>query len=117
MVLSEALDTVVVFHAQRLFKTNFCSVSEWFIFHLNTQTLFGCQEKTRSAILSFCARVLEFVLACRVCCSVGGDGSCSQQGECCRGLYRYAWLSNRMLNEGMMNEERSAVPKLSYRQP
>lgn len=31
-----------------------------------------------------CARVLEFVLVCRVCCNVGGDGHCAQQGQCCR---------------------------------
>lgn len=62
-----------------------------------------------------CARALEFVLVCRVCCTVGGDGHCAQQGECCRGLDRYAWLSNRMLNEGMMNEVKSAMPAPSCR--
>lgn len=62
-----------------------------------------------------CVPVLEFVLVCRVCCNIGGDGHCAQQGQCCRGLYRYAWLSNRMLNEGVMNEAKSAVPTPSYR--
>lgn len=126
MVLSEALDAVVVLHAQRRFKQISVIEVNGLSFTWIPKLCLDARRKPTGLFCFFfffwckkvwesCARVLEFVLVCRVCCNVGGDGHCAQQGQYCRGLYRYAWLSNRMLNEGVMNEAKSAVPTPSYR--